>query len=114
MADDIRPEVVRRYRATDNPHRVDIQAPVDESLPDWFYARSPLSMDARRGPDEQYKAGALDMLAVLRARPGLLTINDEDRIVVLVVRQYRGRQLRGVIYKYDRPLIRSFGWRRGQ
>lgn len=35
-------------------------------LPQWFYRLSPLSMDAHKGPDEQYLAGARDMLAVVR------------------------------------------------
>ena len=41
-------------------------AAVDE-LPAWFFQHSPLSMDALKGPDAQYLAGALDMLTVIQA-----------------------------------------------
>lgn len=34
-------------------------------LPEWFYARSELSMDPLKGPDEQYRAGARDMWALV-------------------------------------------------
>jgi hypothetical protein len=43
--------------------------PDPDPMPDWFYTHSPLTMDALRGPDDQYRAGALDMLTVLRAHP---------------------------------------------
>jgi hypothetical protein len=35
---------------------------MSRKLPDWFYARSPQSMDSLKGPDAQYEAGARDML----------------------------------------------------
>ena len=42
------------------------------ALPEWFYRFAPLSIDALKGPVEQYRAGARDMLLVLRERPWLL------------------------------------------
>lgn len=37
----------------------------EHGLPDWFWRNSPLSMDPLKGPDEQYRAGARDMLALI-------------------------------------------------
>jgi hypothetical protein len=36
-----------------------------DDLPRWFYALSELSMDPHKGPDEQYRAGARDMWALV-------------------------------------------------
>jgi hypothetical protein len=38
-------------------------------MPGWFLEHSPLSMDALKGPDEQYCAGARDMLFVIQHTP---------------------------------------------
>jgi hypothetical protein len=48
---------------------------MSERLPDWFLATSALTMDPHIGPDEQYRSGAADMLAVLRAHPEWLNVS---------------------------------------
>lgn len=45
-------------------------------LPEWFHQYTPLSMDPLMGPDMQYRAGARDMLEVIRSHPEVLVSED--------------------------------------
>lgn len=68
--------VKRRNRRIHEPKSFTLPPPHDpsEGLPYWFLRLSPLSMDALKGPDDQYCDGARDMLAVIRS--GKVSINE--------------------------------------
>jgi hypothetical protein len=56
-----RDNAVKEHISTENDDNM-----IPDDLPDFFWRLSDLSMDALKGPDEQYRAGARDMFAAVR------------------------------------------------